>query len=206
MSIFQIVVTALFVAFVIIGVGAFAILGGVFGQSQAGLVSVWGTIDREVFDSMLMELRATDDSLKEVTYTQINPQNYATTLVNAMASGSGPDLFLITQEEIYGFSDKILIIPYGAVSQADYLASFVDEGNLFLGAQGTFALPFAIDPLVMYWNRDLLAAAGVAEPPQYWNELIALAPRISSFDATQNIKRSAVSLGGWNNIRNAKAI
>ncbi|KKW35601.1 hypothetical protein A2852_01255 [Candidatus Adlerbacteria bacterium RIFCSPHIGHO2_01_FULL_54_23] len=206
MSIFQIAVTALFIAFVIMGVGAFAILGGVFGQSQVGPVSIWGTMDREVFDAMLTELRTADDDLKEVAYTKKNPQTYAAELVNAMASGQSPDLFLITQEEIYGFSDKILIIPYGDVSQAEYLASFVDEGNLFLGAQGTFALPFAIDPLVMYWNRDLLAAAGVAEPPQYWNELIALAPRISSFDATQNIKRSAVSLGGWNNIRNAKAI
>lgn len=36
------------------------------------------------------------------------------------------------------------------------------------------AFPLTIDPLVMYWNRDILSNAGIVKPPAYWDEIYSI--------------------------------
>ena len=206
MSTFQLSVISIFVAFIVIGVGAFAMFGGVFGGGGIGAVTIWGTIPQETGDYLLDSLRSADKSLQDVHYIEKGAGSYESTMLNAMASGAAPDLFLVTQEQLGAFSDKIITIPYGTVSQSQFISSFVDEGQLFLTPQGALALPFMIDPLVMYWNRDLFGSAGIAQAPAYWNDFLALAPKMYSANSSQNITRSAVALGAWSNVAHAKEI
>ena len=206
MSTFQLAVISIFVAFIVIGVGAFAMFGGVFGGGGVGAVTVWGTMPQETGDYLLDSLRSADKSLQDVSYVEKGAGSYESTLLNAMASGAAPDLFLVTQEQLGAFSDKIITIPYGTVSQSQFTSSFVDEGQLFLTPQGSLALPFMIDPLVMYWNRDLFGSAGIASAPVYWNDFLTLAPKMYSANSSQNITRSAVALGAWSNVAHAKEI
>ena len=206
MSTFQLAVISIFVAFIVIGVGAFAMFGGVFGGGGVGVVTVWGTMPQETGDYLLDSLRSADKSLQDVSYVEKGAGSYESTLLNAMASGAAPDLFLVTQEQLGAFSDKIITIPYGTVSQSQFTSAFVDQGQLFLTPQGSLALPFMIDPLVMYWNRDLFGSAGIASAPVYWNDFLTLAPKMYSANSSQNITRSAVALGAWSNIAHAKEI
>ena len=206
MSTFQLAVISIFVAFIVIGVGAFALFGGVFGGGGGGTVVVWGTMPQENADYLLDSLRSADKSLQDVSYVEKPAASYESTLLNAMASGASPDLFLVTQEQLGQFSDKIITIPYGTVSQSQFVSSFIDEGQLFLTPQGSLALPFMVDPLVMYWNRDIFGGAGVASPPAYWNDFLTLAPKMYSANSSQNIARSAVALGAWSNVAHAKAV
>lgn len=206
MSNFQLIVISLFVAFIVVGVGVFALFGGVFSGGGIGAVTIWGTEPQAAMDYLLDSLRSQDKSLEGVHYVEKDAATYESDLVNAMASGASPDLFLVDQEQLGGFNDKILPIPYSAVSQSQFVSSYIDEGQLFLTPQGALALPFSVDPLVMYWNRDLFGTAGLAQPPQYWNDLLTIAPKITSLDSSQNVKRAAVALGAWQNIPDAKAI
>jgi ABC-type glycerol-3-phosphate transport system substrate-binding protein len=204
MSTFQITVLGIFASLILIGIGVFAAFGGVLGGHGVGPVTMWGTIDGQTMQGIVDALHTEDKSFESVTYVQKDAATYNADLVNAMANGSGPDLFLLAGEDIYSFSDKVLTIPYSILPQGSYLASFVDEGQLFLNGQGELALPFTIDPMIMYWNRDLFASAGIATPPLYWNDFLGLAPKITSIDARSNVKKSAVALGEWRNIPNAK--
>ncbi|HVV14878.1 MAG TPA: extracellular solute-binding protein [Candidatus Paceibacterota bacterium] len=206
MSTFQIVVLGIFSSLILIGVGVFAAFGGVLGGAAIGPVTIWGTLDRNTMDGLIEALRAEDKGFETVTYVQKSEAAYEGDLVNAMASGSGPDLFLLSGDEVLPFSDKILTIPYGSISQGSYLASYVDEAQLFLTPQGVQALPFTLDPLVMYWNRDLFASAGIASPPSVWSEFLTLAPKITSLDTRSTVQKSAVALGEWRNIPHAKDI
>lgn len=203
---FQLVVIGLCVVFVIVGVGVFAAFGGLLGGSRVGPVVVWGTVDSGLMSTAVQSLRAQDSALEGVQYVQKDPQTYNQDLVSAMAAGQGPDLFLVSQDNLQSFANKITPIPYGAVSQSEFTASFIDEGSLFLTPQGALALPFSVDPLVMYWNRDLFAAAGLGQAPSFWNELLTIAPKITSFSGGRSVQKSAVALGQWSNITNAKAI
>lgn len=208
MSSFQIIVTGIFIALVVVGVGVFALFGGFGGQAGFGPVTVWGTIDQNKMDAALGRLAETskDKTIQDVIYTQKSPATYQAELVNAIAAGTGPDLIFLSQSDIGVLSDKLVPIPYQSLSQAEFIGSFIDEGQLFITPQGYLALPFIIDPLVMYWNRDTFTAAGFSQPPQYWNDFLSLAPRITSIDAGSNIRKSAVGMGTWNNVSNAKAI
>ncbi len=192
--------------FIVAGVVVFSLFGGAFGGGNIGKVVVWGTMDDATFNYLLDSLKSQDSSLSSVTYVQKDPSSYDTELLNAMAAGTGPDLFLVSQDELGEFDDKVLVVPYATMSQATYLASFIDEGQVFLTSQGTMALPFSIDPLVMYWNSDLFAASGQAQPPQFWDDLLTLAPELTALDNSQNVTKSAVALGTWANVTDAKPI
>ncbi len=206
MSTFQIVVLGIFSSLILIGIGVFAAFGGVFGGGGVGNVVIWGTIDQQLMENVIGTLNAEDKSFENVTYVEKDAATYNADLVNAMASGVGPDLFLLKGEDTFSFKDKILAIPYSITPQGSYLASFVDEGQLFLTREGALALPFSIDPLVMYWNRDLFASSGIASPPQYWNDFLTLAPKITSLDDRSSVKKAAVALGEWRNIPTAKGM
>ncbi|MEK7109066.1 MAG: extracellular solute-binding protein [Patescibacteria group bacterium] len=205
-SAFQIIVITVFVVLTIAGVGVFAAFGGISGGTSVGAVTIWGTQDAQAIDGVLQTLRTNDKSFQEVTYVQADPVKYQASLVNAIASGRSPDLFMMSVEQMGVFADKIITVPYNKVSQSTYTNSYIDEANVFLNSAGAWALPFTVDPLVMYFNRDLLSSAGVSTAPRYWNELLSLAPKITSLDSSQNVRRSAVALGTWSNVNNAKAI
>jgi len=206
MSNFQIVITGLFVLFIVVGVGLFAAFGGAFGGGGIGSVTVWGTMDQETAGRFFDTVRATSPELQDVKYVERDPRTYREDLVNAMASGSGPDLFMVPQEEINFFADKVLPISYKTISQSAFFSSYVDAAQLFLVSQGTLAVPLYVDPIVMYWNRDLYAGAGISQPPSVWNDFLSVAPKISSLNTGAGFKRSAVALGEWQNIDHAKEI
>ncbi|HYF12820.1 MAG TPA: extracellular solute-binding protein [Candidatus Paceibacterota bacterium] len=204
MSAFQIMVLGIFSTLILVGIGVFAIFGGVFGPRGIGDVEVWGTLEEDIVRGTLEALRAQDRSLESVRYIEKDPATYKDELINAMAAAQGPDLALISAEDLLSFSDKIVTIPYSVIAQGSFLATYIDEAQIFLTPQGELALPFVVDPVVMYWNRDLFASAGIASPPKYWNELLTIAPKITSLDARSSVTRSAVALGEWRNIGTAK--
>jgi multiple sugar transport system substrate-binding protein len=206
LTFFQLALFGLFLLLAIIGVMVFAARGGLGGSGSVGKVIVWGTLNQNMVDSMLSDLRQQDKSLQNVVYKQQKEDGHTVELINAMASGAGPDLVLLSQEDIFSFRDKVATIPYTAVSQQTFINSFVSEGQLFLTTNGSLALPFLVDPMVMYWNQDMFNSAGVAQPPRYWNELLDIAPRITTLDANNNVKKSAVALGEWSNIAHAKQL
>jgi multiple sugar transport system substrate-binding protein len=67
-----------------------------------------------------------------------------------------------------------------------------------------FGLPLAADTLVMYYNKDLLNAAGIAQPPVYWTDSTdsfqKMVPKLTKQDAQGNIVQSGAALGTAKNV------
>src|SRR3990167_7105955 len=99
MSTFQIIVLGVCTALILIGVGVFASFGGVLGGGGTGQVVIWGTLDSNTMNGILTSLRSTDDTFQDISYVEKNPATYDNELLNAMAAGTGPDLFLISSEK-----------------------------------------------------------------------------------------------------------
>jgi len=59
---------------------------------------------------------------------------------------------------------------------------------------------------VLYYNRDLLSAAGQARPIAYWDEIYKAAANLSKLDAAGNLVSSVMALGEARNIHHAKDI
>lgn len=180
--------------------------GGQGGASRVGRVIIWGTLESRDVDLLVTELLHSHKEMQDVSYVQKNPETYASELVGAMAAGKGPDLFMLDQSGVVSFSDKVNLIPYSALSQKDFITSFVPESSLLLTAGGISGLPFSIDPLVMYWNRNHFVSAGESQPPKHWGELVELAPKLTITAPGSVITRAGLSIGEWANVTHAKEI
>jgi ABC-type glycerol-3-phosphate transport system substrate-binding protein len=74
-------------------------------------------------------------------------------------------------------------------------------------SDGVYGIPFAVDPLVMYWNRDIFSASNLATPPKTWETLVSQTTKaIVHSDNQFNISQSAVALGEYVNVTHAKDI
>lgn len=208
LSAFQLILTAAFIVFIVAGVLLFAGFGG-FGNSNAiGPVTLWGTYDRETMDGVIDALSESDPRFEEVTYVEKDPRTFDTELINALAAGRGPDIFFLKQDAALEFEDKITPIPFSVISERTYKDAFVEEGELFLRSGGVLAMPLTLDPLILYWNRDHYADAGVAQVPRFWDEVLTLAldGSLTLRGETGAILQSAFALGGYQNIAHAKEL
>lgn len=207
MSNFRIALTAIFAAFIIIGIITFSLFRGGSSGSQEQ-ITLWGTAPESVFSSYIKAVNSKKGSSAKVNvnYVVKEIESFDREFIEALASGSGPDAILLSQDQILRYKDKIYPIPYGTISERAFKDTFIEEGELYLSSGGIIALPFSIDPLVMYWNRDIFTDVLLPQPPAYWDELFSLADKVTEVESNLDIKRSAISFGEFSNVLNAKEI
>jgi ABC-type glycerol-3-phosphate transport system substrate-binding protein len=206
MSKFQIILTSIFVLFIIIGVVLFATYKGGNNQVSLPKIVVWGTFPESLFSKYVSEINISRPEPLDVEYVQISESNFDKAFIEALARGLGPDAILVSQDLIHKHEDKVVPIPYSVLSQRDFQNTFVEQAELYLKPDGVMALPFMLDPLVMYWNRDTFTNAGVAVFPYFWDEFSAIGQKINQKDVNSNIRRSVLAFGEFNNISHAREI
>lgn len=206
---FQIILLASFGAFAVIAVLIFAIATSTSKSSSTGPVVIWGTLDARTFSSMIQAASESGDStLQQVTYVQKNSSTYESDLAKAFASGQGPDLFLTTQDETIVEGGEITPISATSLSQTQFQTLFIEAANPFYAqpSVGAIAIPIMADPLMLYWNKDMLASAGLSQPPQYWDQMISITSALTVKNDAGTIEKSAIDLGGFENVDHAKDI
>ncbi len=203
---FQTILLIVFGFAIVIAVGIFSISNSSGGSDEVNVV-LWGTFPRQTF---VDPIAAINDNSKEtgvkISYVQKDSQSYKSALVEAFASGTGPDLFFINQDMVIPFGNKISTLPYERFPERDYRLRYIDGASVFLNNSGIVALPFAVDPLVMYYNKSMFNTAGLATPPTNWAEFNALVPILTQLDENRNILKSGLAFGQFENIQYATNI
>ena len=203
---FLIIVLAAFGLIAIVGLFMFARFEGFDnGQDAIGVVSIWGTLPEEAVSLQIENLREERPEFAHVSYTEIPLATFGAELAEALAIDEGPDMVLISQEQLVSERNKLSVIPYSSISQRDFLDTFVPVTELYLTDKGTYGIPILVDPLVMYYNRTLFASAGVPQPPATWEAVLGLSDRITVRSGGQ-ITRSLLSFGEYDNVQNARGI
>lgn len=206
LSMFQITLLVVFGGLAIAGVLVFSIAIGGGNTNTIGSVKIWGTLDQGAFSVVIRQASETYPELSQVTYEQKDATTFESELTNALASGTGPDLFLLRQDYALKNAGKTVVIPLSVLSEAQFRNTFIEAANPFLAQEGVIAVPAFADPLILYWNKDMLATAGYAQAPKYWDELYGIAQKASKKDESGAITKSAIALGEYKNITNAKDI
>lgn len=204
---FQLILLLVFGAFIVVGVIVIATNRGGGGGEAVGTVAIWGPYDPIVFDEISVQsgLDATD-SIK-ITYTQVPLSQFDEKFVNELAEGRAPDLVLISHEQLLKQKSKLLPIPFDSYSERDFKDNFIDGAEIYLSSGGIMGIPVAVDPLVMYWNRTLFSNASVTRPPVFWGEFTdGLAAKLTQKNSDLSIAQSAVAIGEYGNVKNAKEI
>ncbi|MCA9368002.1 hypothetical protein KC887_07135 [Candidatus Kaiserbacteria bacterium] len=169
-------------------------------------VTIWGTLPAGVVNETLRLAIENDDSFRLVQYEYHDPANFEWDLTNALADGTGPDLVLYSHEKLVSLRKRITPIPYDTLPLADVRATYIDGAEIFALTDGVYALPLVVDPLLLYWNRDILSTQGFIQPPSTWEQLInRMFPDLIERDFNRTIRRSVVAMGEYTNVHNAFA-
>jgi multiple sugar transport system substrate-binding protein len=98
-----------------------------------------------------------------------------------IAAGTNPDIAIIGTHWLIDYVKRDVVEPLDGFITDEFSGRFIDP---FLSAAvmggKTYGLPIAASARAMYYNKDLFAKAGIAEPPKTWDELKAAAEKISA--------------------------
>lgn len=202
---FKLIFTGIFVFFILAGLLAFSMFRSSNTASNQPTINIWGTVDQTIFDNFISKYNQDNGAELKLTYTQHDISTIDNDLIEAIATGKGPDVILIPQELMDRYSDKVTFITT-SITQRTFLNTYIPEAQLYIQPQGIFAVPFFVDPLVMYWNKDLFTNAAIATPPTTWSQFPLLAGKLNVIDQNGNITQSVASFGEYGNVDNAKAL
>lgn len=191
----------------------------------------WGVVDtpeamREIF-GLYTKVRQN----VKVEYTKKEFATYRQDLLDALASGSAPDVFQIPASWMTEYAAKGRVKP---LPKTYTLPEFVTKRQLFKKVttvvpkaqspvtvaelERAFApsaaedgvvdgqivgMPFAVDTLALFSNRSLLDAARLAGPPKTWDALAVTAPKLTSADPQGNFLQYALAFGTADNTPHA---
>ncbi|MFZ2038641.1 MAG: extracellular solute-binding protein [Minisyncoccia bacterium] len=201
---FQVILLFFFAAMGVFGLVLFGLFRGGTSSSEATII-MWGSTPANIVNGLISDIRFNQKINLNINYVEKDETVFDSDLIEALASGKGPDAILLPSNLLVRYADKIYPIPLNTLSVSDFRKNFAQIGEIYLTTNGALALPLSIDPLVMYWNRDIFNEARKSIPT-YWSDLQDIAPVITKKDASQNIIRSAVGIGEFRNITHAKDI
>lgn len=205
---FQIIILIVFIVAAILGVLVFSgaiPLGNSSGTTTQGTVVLWGTVKASIVSPLLDDFNRVNTTFV-TKYVEKSPDTFDNDLLEALAAGTGPDMFFISDDLAYKYSNKIFTIPYTSFPINTFKSNYVGAGEVFLTSKGVLAFPLTVDPLMMYYNRSMLDANGIAYPPSYWDEFGNLIPLLTKKDSKGMITESTVALGQFSNVLHAKDI
>ncbi len=205
MSYFKLAILAVFSLSIVAGIAIFA-LSKNNTNSQSADVVLWGTIPQDTYNNVYGASGLSTNRNIKITYVQKAPQDFDSDFVNALAEGNGPDIVLLRDDLFYKNRNKLVTIPYKSYSERTFKDTFIEGSEMFLSQNGVIAIPFMVDPMVMYWNRDIFTNAQISQPPVYWEQMSALVSKLTKKDGEGNIFQSTLPFGGWSNVTNAKEI
>ena len=203
--------------FIFIGIAAVLIIVAlvIFGPGRkppapipANLV-FWGLESEASWRPVIQKFREKNETIT-VEYTQIDPANYEQKLINALANGTGPDIFMLKSSQIVPHASKIAPAPQGelGVSPKEYARIFADiaSADLITPEGQIIGMPLSLDTLALFYNKDIFNAENIAIPPRTWEEVTDLGRRLTKVAPNGDIIMSGLALGTGTNTDHAMEI
>lgn len=162
----------------------------------------WGIWDQsETINEIKNEFKKNNPNI-EIIYTKKSIQQYRESLESQITSGTGPDIFVFHNTWVPMLRDELEPVPQFVLSSNEFKNNYYPAANRdlrsldnkFLGA------PTGTDGLALFYNEDILKAAGIIAPPKTWEELAQIAAKITVKGPDGNIRTAGVALGTTNNI------
>lgn len=166
-------------------------------------LEMWGIFDDSLAygDALAPYEKLNETHIGGVTYKKKTEETYREDLLSAFAEGNGPDVFLIRNAWIPLFKNLIESAPDNMVTEKEFRDAFADVTVNDLIVDGKiYGMPLALDSLALYYNKDLLNAAGISTPPATWEEFLQDVRLLNSIDSYGNIRQSGASMGTAKNI------
>ena len=181
---------------------------GCAAEQQAGYVvnlEVWGIFDdSSVYNEIINQYKKINPYVGEIKYRKFSQDTYVQELLDALASGQGPDIFLINNAWLPSYMNKLEPAPAPLVSDQDMKNNFPDVvSSDFMDNGKVYAVPLSVDSMAMYYNKDMFNAAGITSPPRTWLEFNEAVKKLTVIDSVGNIRQSGAAIGTASNVNRA---
>lgn len=205
-------------------------------ETQAAMqpitITYWRVYDdADAFEEIITAYKALHPFVT-IEYKKLRYEEYESALLNAFAEDRGPDIFSIQNTWLTKYRSKIVPMPAtitmaypvvqgtikkevipelrttNSLTLKQIRDNFVDavSGDVIFENQ-VYGLPFSVDTLAMFYNKDLLNNAGISAAPQYWNqEFLQDIKKLTRQETTKGIVQAGAALGGSANINRSPDI
>ena len=152
-------------------------------QAEKKVIKFWNGFtgsDQETLTKRIEEYNAGDHA----AYIEMEIMPWDTLyekLATTVSSGEGPDVVAFSFQRIGTYAREGVIVPINDVFDNGVDKSVIPAGlldNLNYG-EDTYATPMNLSTMMLYYNKDLLAEAGLEEPPTTWDELSEYAKKLT---------------------------
>lgn len=194
-------------------------------EARPVALEYWGVWDSpEQVAPLINAYRSTHPTIS-VSYKQLRYEEYERKLLEAWADDRGPDIMAIPASWLNKYKGRLEPLPAvmnvpiqeikGSIKKevvtslqkvdglvaSDIKAKYVDVVYNNVVKDGkVYGLPYSVDTLVTFYNRDLLEAAGIPEPMKNFSELVDHVPKLTKVSKDNKIYQAGVALGGTTNV------
>lgn len=162
-------------------------------------ITWWGLWeDQKIIQPLIDEYQQQNPKVK-IKYILNSPQDYRERLTNAMAKGTGPDLFSFHNTWIPMFTKDLDPMPATVMGVTEFAQTYypVVSSDLSVGSN-IYGIPLGYDALTLYINDDLFNQAGLSAP-KTWVDLRDAAKKLTKIE-NGAVVRSGVALGRTENV------
>lgn len=163
-----------------------------------------------------------------INLRQLRPDEIYQRLVETLAEDKGPDIISVQNKYMHAYQTKLAVMPASiqdttvtvtknaiggtdttintsnvvlpTITQIDREYVQAVKGDAVIGGK-IYGLPLSFDTMALYYNKDLLDKAGVAEPPKTWDDFRKAVLKMTKIDKkTDTVLQSGAALGTATNI------
>ncbi len=142
------------------------------------------------------------------TYTNYESRLYTRLQQSTTSSEPAPDIFRVHSTWTPKYYKYLYPLPASTMSASTYASTFYPTAvSDFTAKDGNiYAMPLEIDGLVVYYNKQILAKAGVTEVPTDWDSFVELAQKLTIKTSAGKITQSGLAIGTSSNVTNSADI
>jgi len=151
----------------------------------------------KIIDGYITQFNQENPTIKVTPVYDGDYPSTAAKVLQLSQAGTPADVAIVNAAAIYQMTDADVATPLDdLITQAggdSYIKDFYPAflANSQMGGH-TWSIPFQRSTLVLYYNKDLFQQAGIANPPQTWDEMTQDAQKLTAKDSAGNISRYGV--------------
>ena len=134
-----------------------------------------------------------------VNYRRFEENSYEDLLVNRLAEGRGPDIFVLKNSWVVKHKDKLFPLPQNRLqfSALDFQNTFVDAAaDDLLSTNGEIiGLPIFVDTPALFYNKDVFNASGTALIPKTWDGVESVSRQLTQKNQLGEIQKPGFAFG-----------
>lgn len=157
----------------------------------------WRNEDKAAYAEFFKDFNKQHPDVK-ITFEGFEPQNYATVLSTALAADKGPDVMMVRAYGAFEAMAKpgyLLELNAQNVPDLAKMPEIALKGETLRSDGKVYAVPFATQTMLVIYNEEIFAKAGV-KVPETWDEFVAACKTLKAAGITPLANGTATA---WQN-------